>query len=125
MTEQHETRELSPLIRRSQSASDGQSVASEKESVLAGIERIASSYCQFEYTPFLAVIFGLNYGVFIGMVAIPRAYFEAGYVASSFVMILSGILNYICCVYVINMAVRAESIVKILASHGTLVFLLC
>ena len=117
MAEQFETRELSPLIKRDQSGNIEQ-FEQEDDGMLADIGRKVSSFCDFEYSPILAVIFSLNYGVIMGIVAIPRTYFDAGYVASTLIVLLAGVLNYVTCVYAVNMAYRAESIVKILSSHG-------
>ena len=117
MTEQFETRELSPLIKRDESGNIEQ-FEEEDGGMLADIGRKVSSFCDFEYSPFLAVIFSMNYGVFMAIVALPRTYFNAGYVASTLLELLSGVLNYVTCVYVVNMTYRAESIVKILSSHG-------
>lgn len=80
-------------------------------------------FLQWEYTWVSAVIYSINYSAVLGFVAIPDTFESAGLVPAILLILWAGILNYISFVYVSNLAVRVESIVKLAIANG--IYVVC
>ena len=82
------------------------------------IAMIFDKLCNLTYTEVTATIYFVNYFTVTGLVALPYAFYQAGYVASTFIMLWAGMLNYFSFLCASNLMIRAESIVKFALANG-------
>ena len=87
---------------------------------LESVEKVYNKLFNLPYTEMSAAIYFVNYSTVVGFVALPYAFYQAGYVAGTLILIWTAMLNYFSFLCVSNLMIRAESIIKFALRTGKL-----